>query len=224
MDPSAQNEVRSILERLKLRLGPSYEDLEEIAWGMKPEKAKAYWEEQLAAAKKAEQISLFNKEERRAHEERLAELRGQAATALYEAHAYSCMLWEQLSEGEEFELDPEAYWLAQIIEAKRVAEKRAAEHAEWEAKRPKTGAELLARAAEAEVLSGSKKVRALVDLFCWAMELEEILAKEPATRAEVERLCTWASGDSVFVHSSLSIAEDLFCILREIKGRPDYVA
>jgi hypothetical protein len=118
---SPQEQTREVLERLKLRLGPTYEDLEDIADGLSPEKAAAYWEEQLRDAQMAEQISKFTAEERKSWNNHLAQLRGQALDALRAIGKFSVMLWEQMSEGEEFELNPESYWRNIIAEAEFMA-------------------------------------------------------------------------------------------------------
>jgi hypothetical protein len=118
---SPQEQTREILERLKLRLGPTYEDLEDIAYGLSPQKAAAYWAEQLRDAQMAEQISKFTAEERKSWNDHLAQLRGQARDALRAIGKFSVIVWEQVTEAEEFELNPESYWRRLIAEAEFMA-------------------------------------------------------------------------------------------------------
>ena len=71
---------------------------------------RKFWERTLQDARMAEQIQGFTAEEKRSWNEHLRQLRKQAIDALRAARNFSCMLWEQMSEGEEFELNPERYW------------------------------------------------------------------------------------------------------------------
>jgi hypothetical protein len=94
------------------------------------EKRLSFWTEQLEDARMAETIHGYNAEEKRAWNQHLAELRARAIDALRAIGKFSVMLWEQMSEGEEFELNPERYWCDIIRKAKQVKEEEEDEEVE----------------------------------------------------------------------------------------------
>lgn len=101
-----QGEVRHILEQLNK--ADFFSTLEELdmgcRYGMPDEK---YWARALKDARAAELLKGLTAEERA---ERLAEGKKLCEDELRRANNCSCMLWEQLCEGEEYEIDPIVYW------------------------------------------------------------------------------------------------------------------
>lgn len=224
---SPQEQTREILERLNLRLGPPYETLEDIAWSMKPEKAAAYWKEMLSDAQMAEQISNFTAEERKSWEDHLAQLRKEAVEALRAASNFSCMLWEQLSEGEEFELNPESYWRSIISHAQArkqhlrdmmVSASAATEGVDAppplpEPARPMSLRETLEMLlAEGRASKQSDWAGRACDVLCLVLSATSEARQE--VRDSALALVAAAKDDPAFAHSSLSIAEEVahaFC-------------
>jgi hypothetical protein len=130
-----RNQTKLILERIRsapsLRLCQSFEDMEEIAEDLPLPKQLAYWSEMHEDARLAEQILGFDEASKISWNQHISQLRKRAYDALREAGKMSVMLWEQVSEAEEFELNPERYWKTiitdalNLVEAKRkVAEMR----------------------------------------------------------------------------------------------------
>jgi hypothetical protein len=125
-DHKAQTKL--ILERIapSLRLCQSFDDMEDIACDLPPKKLLAYWAEMHEDARMAEQILGFDKESRISWNEHIAQQRKRAVNALYACDKMSVMLWEQMSEGEEFELNPDRYWRRIINDAMDLADAQAA--------------------------------------------------------------------------------------------------
>jgi hypothetical protein len=124
----AKGETHAILSRLAPQIGKlmEYEYMLTTSDDLPEEKRLAFWTEQLEDARMAETIHGYNAEEKRAWNEHLAELRKRAIDALRAIGKFSVMLWEQMSEGEEFELNPERYWCDIIRKAKQAKEEEEA--------------------------------------------------------------------------------------------------
>lgn len=118
-DHKAQTKL--ILQRISsapsLRLCQSFEDMEYIAEDLPLRKQLAYWAEMHEDARLAEQILGFDEESKMSWNQHISQLRKRAVDALYACGKFSVMLWEQISEGEEFELNPERYWKTIISDA-----------------------------------------------------------------------------------------------------------
>lgn len=125
-DHKAQTKL--ILERIapRLRLCPSFDDMEDISEDLPPKKLLAYWAEMHEDARLAEQILGFDEESKTSWNQHIAQLRKRASDALRACGKMSVMLWEQMSEGEEFELNPERYWKTIINDAMDLADAQAA--------------------------------------------------------------------------------------------------
>jgi len=125
MDADHKAETKLILERIgsapSLRLCQSFEDMEDIAEGLPPKKVLAYWAEMHEDAQMAEKILGFDKESKISWNQHISQLRKQAVDALYACGEFSVIVWEQVSEGEEFELNPESYWRRIIADAEFMA-------------------------------------------------------------------------------------------------------
>jgi hypothetical protein len=186
-----------------------------------------FWTEMLAEARTALAVSQLDAAGRAAYNKKLEDLRKAAIASLQAAGAFSCMLWEQMGEGEEFELDPEKYWTNIIRRAEEdtAAKRRKAEHAAAEAKRK---AECAARAAAGapglkETLEAAKTASAMCSALVESLDLEEAFVRDPALRAALEDCLRRAFTSYEFAHSSLSVAEEVQYMLRNIRKRADLV-
>lgn len=219
-----RNQTKLILERIRsapsLRLCQSFADMEEIAEDLPLPKQLAYWAEMHEDARMAEQILGFDAESKMSWDQHIGQQRKRASDALREAGKMSVMLWEQLSEGEEFELNPERYWKTIITDALNLADaKRAPVYAY-------TG---LAGGAAAppDVLPSLRdrleKYANGPQFFGWASivceTLEEVRDQAEQVLADeilcglAKKLISRAYADCEFAHCYLSVAEEADCAL-----------
>jgi hypothetical protein len=121
-----RNQTKLILERIgsapSLRLCQSFQDMEDIAEDLSLPKQLAYWAEMHEDARMAEQILGFDEESKISWNQHISQLRKRAVEALRAIHKFSVMLWEQMAEGEELELNPERYWKTIISDALDLAD------------------------------------------------------------------------------------------------------
>lgn len=204
-------EARVICERIGR--GADFDDLnttaDEFDLRDDSEDSIKFWTDALAAAKNAERVALMSPEECAAWNAMLASLRRETREFLSAADIFSSMRWEQMLEAEDFELDPETYWTRERERAQMALarhQRKEAERREYEARQAKTVEELKARLAR---INASSPVPEMYESMWNAMKLGDATCLDPALRAELERLLGIARDSVSFVHTSLSVAEEL---------------
>lgn len=214
-----QQDVFNILQRLNSKWHTFAEYAERAEW--EPvEKQEAFWLKLRMQAWKAEAIAGFTGEDLAHHNHKLETLRRDAIQALRDIGKFSVMLWEQMSEAEEFELDPENYWISVISDARKTKEARDA----FFASLPKTPEELVALITALPDEENPSWARKASSIFVKALNLREMLATDRVARRAIVELVNQAYESSEFAHCYLSLAEDMRDALEDIKRRDDYVA
>ncbi len=213
-----QQEVFDILQRLNSKWHSFAKYAEQAEWEPE-EKQEAFWLKLHVDVQKAEAIAGFTGEELAHHNHKLETLRRDAIQALKDIGEFSVMLWEQMSEFEEFELDPEDYWTSIITRARK---QKAAREA-FLASLPKSPGELIALITALPVEEDPTWVRKVGDIFVKALNLRQMLVTSPAARVAVAELVNQAYESLEFAHCSLSLAEDMRYELEAMPRRAGYV-
>lgn len=170
-----QQEIRTILGRIDR--ADFYDEMCEMDQGYHyGEPDPKYWADALKEVRYVEQVRRELSFE--GYSDRAAAARKHCMTELYRANTFSCMLWEQLGEGEEYALDHLTYW--EDLAKKAMEEADHYEHvkyagagvAKYEEERMR-GADIALKKEELEAILAAHNTNGMWPKAWWKLTLKD---------------------------------------------------